>query len=249
MIDFEMRDPCSMETIDKLIPNRNKQEELEKFYQDKFKETVGNLASESIDMCVELIVELIAMVVDRSDLQACLNGQRLLIELIQCSTEEQLGRFKTKLDTTGLALVAKLVDKQKATVLKRQLSVNVSSSATAVLLSSQPVPTVPHVTPTASIDGSDDEEEYDFSDTESTTSSVSYIDETHVLVDKMPCKTTVNNVKQHFQKFKESMVGRVLFIKGSNGTKARLTFKTSESAFEAIEMMNGSFFLLLQFLL
>ena len=242
MIDFGMRDPCSMETIDKLIPNRNKQEELEKFYQDKFKETVGNLASESIDMHVELIVELIAMVVDRSDLQACLNGQRLLIELIQSSTEEQLGRFKTKLDTTGLALIAKLVEKQNATILKHQLSVDVSSSATAVLLSSQPIPIVPHAAPTASIDGSDDEEEYDFSDTESTTSSVSYIDETHVLVDKMPCETTVNNVKQHFQKFKESMVGRVLFIKGSNGIKARLTFKTSESAFEAIEMMNGSFF-------
>ena len=235
VIDFEMRDPCSMETINTLIPNRNKQEELEKFYQDKFKETVSNLTSESIDMHVELIVELIAMVVDRSDLQACLNGQRLLIELIQSSTEEQLGRFKTKLDTTGLALVAQLVEKQNATILKNRLT-------TAVFLSSQPVPTVPYVAPTASIDGSDDEEEYDFSDTESTTSSVSYIDETHVLVDKMPCKITVNDVKQHFQKFKESMVGRVLFIKGSNRTKGRLTFKTSESAFEAIEMMNKSFF-------
>ena len=243
VIDFEMKDPYSMETINTLIPNRNKQEELEKFYQDKFKETVSNLVSESIDMHVELIVELIAMVVDRSDLQACLNGQRLLIELIQCSTEDQLGRFKAKLDMKGLALVAKLVEKQNATVLKRRLSIDVSSLATAMLLSSQPVPTVPHVAPTASIDGSDDEEEYDFSDTESTTSSVSYTDDkTYVFVNKMPRKTTVNNVKQHFQKFKESMVGRVLFIKGSNGTKARLTFKTSESAFEAIEMMNKSFF-------
>ena len=243
VIDFGMKDPYSMEIIDILIPNRNKQEELEKFYQDKFKETVGNLVSESIDVHVELIVELIAMVVDRSDLQACLNGQRLLIELIQSSTEDQLGRFKAKLDMKGLALVTKLVEKQNATILKGRLNIDISSLADAMLHSSQPTLTVPHAAPTASIDGSDDEEEYDFSDTESTTSSVSYTDDkTYVFVDKMPCKTTVNNVKQHFQKFKDSMLGRVLFIKGSNGTKARLTFKTSESAFEAIEMMHGSFF-------
>ena len=243
VIGFGMKDPYSMETIDTLIPNRNKQEELEKFYQDKFKETVGNLVSESIDMHVELIVELIAMVVDRSDLQACLNGQRLLIELIQSSTEDQLGRFKAKLDVKGLALVAKLVEKQNATILKSRLNIDVSSLAEALLHSSQPTPTIPYAAPTADIDSSDDEEEYDFSDTESTTSSVGYTDDkTYVFVDKMPRKTTVGNVKQHFQKFKDSMLGRVLFIKGSNGTKARLTFKTSESAFEAIDMMNGSFF-------
>ena len=243
VVDFGMKDPCSMEAIENLIPNRNKQEELEKFYMDKFKETVGNLVSESIDEHVELIVELIAMVVDRSDLQACLNGQRLLIELIQSSTEDQLGRFKAKLSLAGLGIVAKLLEKQNATILKDRLGIDVSSLAHAMLRSSQPTPTMPCIALAASVDGSDDEEEYDFSDTESTTSSVSYTDDkTFVFVDKMPHKTTVNDVKRHFQKFKERMAGRILFIKGSNGTKARLTFKTSESAFEAIEMMNGSYF-------
>ena len=243
VVNFGMKDPCSMETIENLIPNRNKQEELEKFYMDKFKETVGNLVSEPIDVHVELIVELIAMVVDRSDLQACLNGQRLLIELIQSSTEDQLGRFKAKLSLVELGMVAKLLEKQNATILKNRLSINISSLANAMLRSSQPTCTVPTVASADSIDGSDDEEEYDFSDTESTTSSVGYADDkTYIFVDKMPRKTTVNDVKQHFQKFKERMIGRVLFIKGSNGTKARLTFKSSESALEAIEMMNKSYF-------
>ena len=243
VVDFGMKDPYSMEAIENLIPNRNKQEELEKFYMDKFKETVGNLVSESIDVHAESIVELIAMVVDRSDLQACLNGQRLLIELIQSSTEDQLGRFKAKLSLAGLGVVAKLLEKQNATILKDRLGIDVSSMANAMLRSSQPIPTLPYIASAASVDGSDDEEEYDFSDTESTTSSVSYTDDkTYVFVDKMPHKTTTGDVKRHFQKFKERMVGRILFIKGSNGTKARLTFKTSESAFEAIEMMNRSCF-------
>ena len=240
VIDFGMKDPCSMQTIDNLIPNRNKQEEIEKFYLDKFKETIANIASESIDMHVGLIVELIAMVVDRSDLQACLNGQRLLIELIQCSTEDQLGRFKAKLDMKGLALVVKLVEKQNATILKYRLNIDVSSLADAML---QPIPTAPHITPTASNDGSDDEEEYDFSDTESTTSSVSYTDDkTYVFVDKMPPNTTNKSVKHHFQKFKDSMEYKILFLKGSGRTKARLTFKTFESANNAVELMNRSLF-------
>lgn len=245
MIDFGMKDPCSMETIDKLIPNRNKQEEIEKFYQDKFKETVGKLTVESIDMNVEKIVELIAMVVDRSDLQACLNGQRLLIELIQSSTDDHLGRFKAKLDIKGLGWVARLVEKQNATILKGRLGIDISSLA-AALITPQPIPTIPHVMSMASINDSDDDEdddEYDFSDTESTTSSVGYTEEkTHVFVTRMPPKTTNKNVRQHFEKFKNSMTSRILIIQGSNGTKARLTFKTSESALEAIEMMNKSCF-------
>ena len=241
VIDCGMKDPYSKEIIDKLIPNRNKQEEIEKFYMDKFKETLGNLVSEPIDVHVELIVELIAMVVDRSDLQACLNGQRLLIELIQSSTEDQLARFKAKLSLVELEMVAKLVKKQNATILKDRLGIDISSLANTMLHFSQPTPTVPPVASAASVDGSDDEEEYDFSDTESTTSSVSYADDrTYVFVDKIPRKTTVKDVKQHFHKF-ENMVGKILFIKGSNRTKARLTFKTSESASEAIEMMNGSY--------
>ena len=243
VIDCGMKDPYSKENIDKLIPNRNKQKELEEFYMDKFKETVDNLVSESIDEHVELIVELIAMVVDRSDLQACLNGQRLLIELIQNSTEDQLGQFKAKLSLAELGVVAKLVKKQNATVLKDRLGIDISSFANAMLRSSQPTSTVPHVASAASVDGSDDEEEYDFSDTESTTSSVPYTDDkifVCVSVANMPCKTTVNDVKEHFQKFENSMVG--IFFKGSDRTKARLKFKTSESASEAIEMMDGSYF-------
>lgn len=244
VINFGMKDPYSMETIEKLIPNRNKQEEIESFYQDKFKETVGRLVTKSLDQNVEEIVELIAMVVDRSDLQACLNGQRLLIELIQSSTNDQLGRFKAKLGIRGLGWVAKLVEKQNATILKDRLGIDISSLATAMLLPPQPVPIVPPpAASAASIIDSDDEEEYDFSDTESTTSSVGYTDEkTYVFVDKMPPKTTDKHVRHHFNKFKDSMTGRILFIKGSNGTKARLTFKTSESALEAIELMNKSFF-------
>ena len=247
IIDFGMKDPCSMEAIDKLIPNRDKEEELEKFYQDKFKETVGNVIDKSIDQNVEEIVELVAMVVDRSDLQVCLNGQRLLIELIQSSTDDQLSRFKAKLNLRGLGMVAKLVEKQNATILKGRLGIDISSLADAMLLPPQPVPAlpfppVPYATSTASIHGSDDEEEYDFSDTESVTSSVSCADDkTYVFVDRMPPKTTVKGVKQHFGKFKDSIIGRVVF-KGSDGTKARLTFKTSELAFEAIELMNKSVF-------
>ena len=242
-MDFGMKDPCSMEAIENLIPNRNKQEELEKFYVDKLKETVGNLVSESIDEHVESIVELIAMVVDRSDLQACLNGQRLLIELIQSSTEDQLSRFKAKLSLAGLGMVAKLVEKQNATMLKDRLGIDISSLANAMLRSSQPTPTMPCIASAASADGSDDEEEYDSSDTESTTSSVSYTDDkTYIFVDKMPSETAASDVKQHFHKFKDRMVGRVSFTKGSNGTRARLTFNTSESALKTIEMMNGSYF-------
>ena len=248
VIDFGMKDPYSMKTIDMLIPNRDKQEELDKFYLDKFKETVDNVNAKSIDQNVDEIVELVAVVVDRSDLQVCLNGQRLLIELIQSSTNDQLGRFKAKLDLRGLGMVAKLVEKQNATILKGRLGIDVSSLADAMLLPSQPVPPlsfppVSYTTSTASIHGSDDEEEYDFSDTESVTSSVSCADDkTYVFVGRMPPKTTVKGVKEHFVKFKDSIIGRVWFIKGSNGTKARLTFKTSESAFVAIELMNRSFF-------
>ena len=248
VIDYGMKDPNSREPIDNLIPNRDKQEEIEKFYQDKFKETVGNVIDKSIDQNVEEIVELIAVVVDRSDLQVCLNGQRLLIELIQSSTDDQLGRFKAKLDLRGLGMVTKLVEKQNATILKGRLGIDISSLANAMLLPSQPVPPlsfppVLYTTSTTSIHGSDDEEEYDFSDTESVTSSVSCADDkTYVFVDRMPPKTTVKGVKEHFVKFKDSIIGQVLLIKGSNGTKARLTFKTSESAFEAIELMNKSSF-------
>ena len=218
-----MKDPYSMQAIETLIPNRNKQEEIEKFYQDKFKETIDHLVTKSIDENVEQIVELIAMVVDRSDLQVCLNGQRLLIELIQSSPDNQLWRFKAQLNLSGLELVAKLMEKQNATILKDRLGIDLSNLLT---------------------NDSDDEEEYDFSDTESTTSSVCYTDDkTYVFVDKMPRKTTAKNVRDHFVKFKDSMHSSVLFIKGSNGTKARLTFKTSESALAAIELMNKSIFL------
>lgn len=64
------------------------------------------------------------MVIDQSDLQACLDGQRLLIELIQSSTDDQLGGFKVKLDIIGFGLVVRLVEKQKAAILKYQLGIN-----------------------------------------------------------------------------------------------------------------------------
>lgn len=241
VVDFGMKDPCSMETIEKLIPNRNKQEEIERFYQDKFKEAVDYLVTKSIDENVEQIVELIAMVVDRSNLQVCLNGQRLLIELIQSSTDDQLGRFKAQLNLSGLRLVAQLMEKQNATILKHRLSIDVNLLTwTSAMLPSQLVSIVPDLT----INDSDDDEEYDFSDTESTTSSVCYTDDkTDVFVDKMPRKSTAKSVREHFVKFKDSMHSRVQFIKGSNGTKARLIFKTSESALEATELMNKSCFL------
>jgi len=243
--DFGMRDPCSMEPIEKLIPNRSKQQEIEDYYKEKFKETLASLVDQPIDRNVNRIIELVAMVVNRSDLQVCLDGQRLLVELIQSSADFQLGSFKASLSASGLNLIGLLIEKQTATMLAQRLQISATGYSVPVPVS-QPI-SFSHpvgVPPSIDSDNSDeDEEEYDFSDTESTTSTVSYTeDKTYVFVDKMPAKTSSKDVLAHFSKFRDSMTKRVMFIKGSNGTRARLTFTSSAVAFDAIELLNRSTF-------
>ena len=125
---YGMKDPITRDqlTSDKLVPNRDKAAEVDAYLDTCLQKAIGKIHASKLSEAstVAKTAPLIMAVAYRSDLSACVNAKRLLVETLQSAPDNVLALFRAQLTPAQLSAVAQLTRACSADKLALRLAVD-----------------------------------------------------------------------------------------------------------------------------